>query len=219
MFQYGVSLPKRSPNIDISSVNVYKGDLPDSVEFADWIAVDTEAMGLNINHDRLCLAQVADSLGGLHVIQFDKNISAPNFARVLADSSILKIFHFARFDCAILMKNLKITVANVYCTKIGSRMVRTFTDRHSLKELCRFFLDVEISKAEQTSDWGAANLSVEQLLYAVADVAYLGAIKEGLDSMLKRESKYEIGMELMGQIPLLIKMDLINAKIENLYPY
>ncbi len=175
------------------TIHLHHGDLPSNVKFTKSIAVDTETMGLQPVRDRLCLVQISAGDGTAHLIKFDgKDFTAPNLRKVLQDNSILKIFHFARFDIAALMFYLNVAPQPVYCTKIASRLTRTFTDKHGLKELCRDLLGVELSKQQQTSDWGAKDITEEQKAYAASDVLHLHAIKTKLDDMLKREERLDI---------------------------
>src|SRR5262245_54551235 len=167
------------------SITLHKGDLPPGLTFKGSIAVDTETLGLNPQRDRLCLVQLSGGDGSAHLVQLDpKTFDAPRLKALLSDPAVLKIFHFARFDLAAIEKYLGVEVAPVYCTKIVSKLVRTYTDRHGLKDLAAELLGVELSKQQQSSDWGAATLSQQQLAYAAADVLYLHALKEKLDAML-----------------------------------
>jgi len=179
-----------------NNINIFLNDLPDDLVLLGPISIDTEAMGLNINRDRLCLVQIADSNGKIFVVKFPVNsYKAPNLSKVLSDPSILKIFHFARFDVAMLYKYLNVTTENLYCTKIASRIARTYTDCHGLKDLCRELLGVTISKAQQSSDWGNAELSEEQIKYAAGDVVYLANLKKVLDKILVRENRLDLAHE------------------------
>lgn len=176
------------------SITLHKNDLPDNIVFSGAIAVDTETMGLQIHgRDRLCLVQISAGDGTAHLVQIDKDQKeAPNLKKLMADTSITKIFHFARFDVAALKLFLGVDVAPVYCTKIASKLVRTYTDRHGLRDLCRELISVDISKQQQSSDWGAAELSKDQLSYAASDVFYLHRLKEKLDANLIREGRMDI---------------------------
>ena len=172
-----------------STVELYKGDLPPGRFTAKAIAVDTETLGLNPHRDRLCLVQLSDGDGTAALVQIAPGSDAPELRRLLADASVLKIFHYARFDVAMLKHYLGVDTAPVYCTKIASKLARTYTDRHGLKDLCRELLGIELSKQQQSSDWGADMLSPDQLNYAASDVLYLHALKERLDAMLEREGR------------------------------
>lgn len=174
-------------------ISFYNGDLPDNIvsSFKE-IAVDTETMGLNVNRDRLCLIQISSGNNDAYIVKFDEKYNCPNIKKILKDEKILKIFHFARFDVAMIIKNLNVEVNNIYCTKIASKLCRTNTDKHGLKELCKTLLGVELIKEQQTSDWGADNFSPEQMIYAANDVLYLHQLKKTLDGLLVREGRKEI---------------------------
>ena len=162
----------------VKNIKLYKNDLPINVKFKGSIAIDTETMGLNINNDRLCLIQISDGNSNSYIVQFLKNCyDAPNLKKILNDQNILKIFHYARFDVAVIKKNLGIMCKPIYCTKIASKLTRTFTDRHGLKDLCKDLLKINLNKQNQTSDWGNDNLTENQLEYAANDVLYLHEIK------------------------------------------
>lgn len=192
------------------TVYLHRGDLPASVTFSGDIAVDTEAMGLNNWRDRLCLVQLSDGGGDEHLVQFMPNeYDAPNLCALLADPSKIKLFHFARFDVAILQHYLGVTTAPIYCTKIASRLVRTFTDRHGFKDLCRDLIQVDVSKQQQTSDWGAEELTPEQLEYAASDVRYLHRLRAKLDMMLEREGRRELAQACFDFLPARATLDLV----------
>src|SRR5687768_4082991 len=164
------------------TIRVHEGDVPDLSRYRASVAVDTEAMGLNPGRDRLCVVQLSPGDGSVDVVRIAQHQrSAPNLARLLTDPSVLKIFHYARFDVALLRHAFGIAVAPLWCTKIASRLVRTYTDRHGLKDLVREVLSIELSKQQQSSDWGADGLSEAQLEYAAADVLHLHAIKDALE--------------------------------------
>ena len=190
--------------------HLHRGDLPPGLTFGDSVAIDTETMGLNPHRDRLCLVQLSRGDGDCHLIQFppDAGGRAPNLSALLADPEVLKIFHFARFDLAVLAHRLGVPCGPVYCTKTASRLTRTFSDRHGLRDLCRDLLGVEISKQQQSSDWGAATLTREQLEYAAADVLHLHALKERLDSMLAREGRTELAAACFAFLPHRARLDL-----------
>ena len=191
------------------TIFLHKHDLPSNVEFTGSIAVDTETMGLNILRDRLCLIQISAGDGNAHLVQFEaNNYNAPNLCKILSNEKIQKIFHFARFDVAALHHYLKTEVNNIYCTKIASKLVRTYTDAHGLKSLCDELLGVELSKKQQTSDWGISELSEKQKEYAASDVLYLHRLKEKLDETLKREKRTEIFEACMKFVPSRAKLDL-----------
>ncbi|MBX7146919.1 MAG: ribonuclease D [Alphaproteobacteria bacterium] len=195
------------------SITFHHGDLPNDITFDGSVAIDTETLGLNIKRDRLCLVQLSDHQGNCHIVQipqFDpsQHHRAPNLCRLLNDPHILKIFHFARFDIAMLNFYLHCDCKPVYCTKIASKLARTYTDRHGLKDLCRDVLGVEISKQQQSSDWGHENLSPEQLNYAAHDVIYLHKLKEQLDDLLKRENRYHLVKACFDFLPTRAALDI-----------
>jgi len=191
------------------SVELHHGDLPPDISFGDSVAVDTETMGLNPHRDRLCLVQLSAGDGTCHIVQFAAgDYQAPNLRAVLDDPGVLKIFHFARFDMATLRRHMGIPIGPVYCTKIASRLARTYTDRHGLKDLCRELLAVELSKQQQSSDWGAATLSPEQLEYAASDVLYLHRLKQALDAMLEREGRTSLAAACFAFLETRAQLDL-----------
>jgi ribonuclease D len=171
--------------------------------------VDTEAMGLINQRDRLCLVQLSDGLGDEHLVQFlPGQFNAPNLCKLLADPKRVKLFHFGRFDIAIMQHYLGVTTAPIYCTKIASRLTRTFTDRHGFKDICKELLGQEVSKQQQTSDWGRPELSAEQQEYAASDVRHLHKLREKLDVMLAREGRSELAQECFNFLPTRAKLDL-----------
>ena len=191
------------------SNRLYRGDLPEKVEFGGCVAIDTEAMGLNPHRDRLCLVQLSAGDGDAHLVQFAPGeYEAPRLKRLLADPGVVKLFHFARFDLAILHRYLGTMARPVYCTKIASRLARTFTDRHGLRDLCKDVLGVDLSKQQQTSDWGAAALSDEQLRYAASDVLHLHALRARLDAMLEREGRTVLANACFDFLPTRALLDL-----------
>jgi len=191
------------------NVDLYHGDLPDGLDLGSTVAIDTETMGLDPNRDRLCLIQLSSGDGNCHLVQFAQGqYDAPNLKQMLQDSGVLKLFHFARFDVAMIKKYLEVDCAPVYCTKIASRLSRTYTDRHGLKDICRELLGVEISKQQQSSDWGRATLSEEQLQYAASDVLYLHQLKTILDDMLDREGRTELAQAAFDFLPARAAFDL-----------
>jgi len=191
------------------TIALHKFDLPEDVVFEDSVAVDTETMGLNVERDRLCLVQLSAGDGSAHLVHFpEPNYEAPRLRSLLADASTTKLFHFARFDVAVLRHYLGVTATPLYCTKIASKLVRTFTDRHSLKDLARELAGVELSKQQQSSDWGAPQLSEAQQAYAAADVLHLHAIRARLDEMLAREDRAEIAAACFAFVPTRVALDL-----------
>jgi ribonuclease D len=188
---------------------LHKNDLPSDLKFTDSVAIDSETMGLNIARDRLCLVQVSAGDGDAHLVQFEQEkYEAPNLKKILSDEKIQKIFHFARFDLAALRHYLKIDVKNIYCTKIASKLVRTYSDAHGLKSLCEELLGVEISKKQQSSDWGNSEITTKQLNYAASDVLYLHQLKIKLDVMLKREGRMEVFEDCLKFLPSRVQLDL-----------
>jgi len=192
-----------------TNYQLHRGDLPDGLLLGDAVAIDTEAMGLNPHRDRLCLVQLSRGDGDAHLVQFAPDCyDAPNLRRLLADPAVTKLFHFARFDIAMLYHYLGVMALPLYCTKIASRLVRTFTDRHGLRDLCKDLLGVDLKKEQQSSDWGAASLSEEQLRYAASDVRYLHALRARLDEMLTREGRTELARSCFDFLPARALLDL-----------
>ena len=189
--------------------HVYKGDLPDGLDLGPIVAIDCEAMGLNPKRDRLCVVQLSSGDGHAHLVQVAKGqIAAPNLCRMLEDPNVLKLFHFGRFDIAAMMAAFGVLTAPVYCTKIASRMSRTYTDRHGLKNLLQELLSVDISKQQQSSDWGAEQLSKAQVEYAASDVLYLHRLRERLNEMLIREGRMELAQSCFDFLPTRAELDL-----------
>ena len=185
-------------------------DIPGNLNLKGDLAIDTEAMGLNNHRDRLCLLQIADELNDIHLVHFkSRNYSAPNLKKLLTDNSRVKIFHFARFDVAIIQKYLEIDIDNIFCTKIASKLCRTYTCHHILLELCSELLDVKISKQQQSSDWGALSLNKKQLNYAAQDVKYLHQLYDKMCLLLLRENKMEIAEACFKFLPTKTKLDLL----------
>ena len=173
-------------------INLYEGDLPENIQLSNCIALDSETMGLNPKRDKLCLIQISNGDGICHLVKIDLKVKKPHYLiRILKNNKINKIFHFARFDVAVFKHNFKINIKNIYCTKIASKLVRTYTDKHGNKDLCAELLNKQISKTEQSSDWGG-NLTKEQQQYAANDVLYLHQLKEKLNLMLIRENRKKL---------------------------
>ena len=192
------------------ATTLYKNDLPDGLDLGPVVAIDTETMGLDPRRDRLCLVQLSSGDGNAHLVQIARGQkSAPNLARLLADPKVLKLFHFGRFDIAVMKAAFGVTTAPVYCTKIASKMVRTFTDRHGLKYLLQDLVGVDISKQQQTSDWGAEALTDAQQDYAASDVLYLHRLKEELDRRLAREGRTELAQACFDFLPHRAALDLL----------
>lgn len=189
--------------------HLHKGDLPDGLDLGASIAVDSETMGLSLSRDPLCVVQLSKGDGDAHLVQLDRGrYDCPNLKRLLADPKVEKIFHFARFDVAMLMRRLDVTAAPLFCTKIASKLVRTYTDRHGLKDLVKELLGLDLSKQQQSSDWGAQDLTEAQLQYAAADVLHLHALKEKLEAMLVREGRLELARACFDFLPTRAALDL-----------
>jgi len=191
------------------AIHLHKGDLPDGLDLGPTVAIDSETMGLRLGRDPLCVVQLSSGDGDAHVVQLDRPAyDAPNLKRLLTDPKVLKIFHFGRFDIAMFALHLGVTTAPVYCTKIASKLARTYTDRHGLKDVTKELLGVDMSKAQQSSDWGQAALSPEQLTYAASDVLNLHALKARLDAMLAREGRTDLAQACFDFLPWRAKLDL-----------
>ncbi len=207
------------------SLHLHRYDLPDGLDLGPVVAVDTETMGLDPRRDRLCLVQLSAGDGSAHLVQIvperlgGHGSKAPNLAQLLADPATLKLMHFARFDVAILQHTFGISVAPVRCTKIASKLVRTFTERHGLRDLCRELLGIEISKQQQTSDWGAAELSSEQLAYAASDVLHLHALWARLEALLVREDRLDLAMACFAFLPTRARLDLLGYENPDLFAH
>jgi|TARA_Y100000385_G_scaffold284998_1_gene344109 ribonuclease D len=202
------------------AINFYKGDLPSDIDLGKVVAIDSETMGLRPQRDRLCLVQLSSGDGNAHLIQFEQEeYEAPNLVQLLGDPTVTKIFHYARFDVAIIKKYLQTQTKSIYCTKIASKLVRTYTDRHGLKDLCRELLNIDLSKQQQSSDWGAEDLTEEQKLYAASDVLYLHKIKDILDSRLIREGRYKMADDCFRFLQTRAELDLIGFESEDIFSH
>ena len=191
------------------NIKLYKHDLPSKIQFTKSVAIDTETMGLNPSRDRLCLIQLSSGNNICHLIKIEKDSPKPkNLIKILKNNKLIKIFHYARFDVAMLKHNFKVNIKNIYCTKIASKLTRTFTDKHGYKDLCSELLNVKISKNEQTSDWGKEKLSIAQQKYAATDVLYLHTIKKELDKMLFRENRTNLAKACFNFIEHRTHLDL-----------
>ncbi|CAL7960549.1 Ribonuclease D [Alphaproteobacteria bacterium] len=196
-------------------IHYHTGDLPESLVFSGSIAIDTEAMGLNNARDRLCVVQISEGNGDAHLLHLvDRGFDCPNLKKILSDHNKLKIFHFARFDVAILQHSLAIDISNIYCTKIASKLARTFTEHQGLRDLCHDLLGIKISKQQQTSDWGQQKLTQEQIEYAANDVLYLHKLKNVLDKLLVREGREEIAKKCFDFLPTLARLDVFGWGIQ-----
>lgn len=190
-------------------IKLHKGDLPAGLSFGGSVAIDTETLGLRPHRDRLCLVQLSAGNNEAHLVQLDgQDWAAPRLKALLADPQVLKIFHFGRFDIAVLERWLGVATSPVWCTKIASKLARTYTDRHSLKDLCSELVGVDLSKQQQSSDWAAADLSQQQLAYAASDVLHLHAIKARLQTMLAREGRMAMAEAAFGYLPERARLDL-----------
>jgi ribonuclease D len=202
------------------TIRLHRGDLPDLSRYADSVALDTETMGLNPLRDRLCVVQLSSGDGSADVVQIPKdNPDAPNLKALFTDSKVTKIFHFARFDLAILFQTFGVMPQPVYCTKIASRLTRTYTDRHGLKDLVREMLNIDLSKQQQSSDWGAPQLNEAQLAYAASDVLHLHALRERLDAMLVREGRTQLAQSCFEFLPTRAKLDLGGWELEDIFAH
>lgn len=202
------------------SITLHKGDLPDGLFFGSSVAVDSETMGLNPHRDPLCLVQLSAGDGTAHLVQLDRaTYDAPNLRALMADQSVLKLFHFARFDVAVMQRYLGVVTSPIYCTKIASKLVRTYTDRHGLKDLCRELAGVDLSKQQQSSDWGADTLSEAQKAYAASDVLHLHKLKAVLDDMLAREGRTEYANACFAFLPVRASLDLAGWPDEDIFSH
>jgi len=202
------------------TIRLHRGDLPDISRYRGAIAIDTETMGLDVSRDRLCVVQLSAGDGSADVVQIlPQTGDASNLKRLLADKTLLKIFHFARFDLAVLSKAFGLMPEPVYCTKIASRLARTYTDKHGLKDLVREVLGQELSKQQQSSDWGAAELSEAQVAYAAADVVHLHALKARLDAMLAREGREDLAQACFRFLPDRVRLDLAGFAGEDIFAH
>jgi ribonuclease D len=202
------------------TIHFHEGDLPDGVQFGAAVAVDSETMGLRLGRDPLCVVQLSAGDGDAHVVRLDRpGYDAPNLKRVLCDPAVLKIFHFGRFDIAMFALHLGVVAAPVYCTKIASKLARTYTDRHGLKDVTRELLGVDLSKAQQSSDWGAASLSQDQLAYAASDVLHLHALRARLDEMLEREGRAELARACFDFLPWRARLDLAGWEDDDIFAH
>lgn len=202
------------------TIRLHRGDLPDLSRYTSSVAIDTETMGLNPHRDRLCVVQMSNGDGTADVIQIPQgHTDAPNLKALLANPKIIKIFHFARFDLAALYNAFGVMPQPVYCTKIASRLTRTYTDRHGLKDLVREVLNIDLSKQQQSSDWGSLSLSEAQLAYAASDVLHLHGLRERLDGMLAREGRTELAQACFDFLPFRAKLDLGGWEAEDIFAH
>jgi ribonuclease D len=202
------------------TIRLHRGDLPDLSAYKDTVAIDTETMGLDPNRDRLCVVQLSPGDGSADVVQIGAGQTrAPNLERLLADNSVVKLFHFARFDLAILAKTFGVMPEPVYCTKIASRLARTYTDKHGLKDLTREILGIDLSKQQQSSDWGADALTDAQVAYAASDVLHLHALRDRLNVMLAREGRNELAAACFEFLPQRARLDLAGWAEQDIFSH
>ena len=202
------------------TINLYIGDLPSNLDLGTAVAIDSETMGLKPHRDRLCLIQLSSGDGNAHLVKFEQqNYNAPNLVKLLENPDITKIFHYARFDVAVINKYLQAQIDSIYCTKIASKLVRTYTDKHGLKDLCKELLLLDLSKQQQSSDWGAKDLTEEQKIYAASDVLYLHKIKEILDQRLLREGRDELADFCFKFLQTRANLDLIGFENEDIFSH
>jgi ribonuclease D len=199
--------------------HLHRGDLPAHINFKSSVAVDTETMGLRLHRDRLCVVQLSAGDGHSHIVQIVPGTQAPNVSKLMADANVLKIFHFARFDLAMIQRYLGVRCTPVYCTRTASRLTRTNTDKHGLKDLCKEMLNVELSKQQQSSDWAAEQLSQDQVDYAAADVLHLHKLKAELDRLLAREGRVELANACFGFLPDRAALDLAGWADEDIFAH
>jgi ribonuclease D len=203
-----------------ATIKLHHNDLPAGVSFSGSVAIDTETLGLKPRRDRLCLVQLSAGDGSAHLVQLDgKDWSAPRLRALLADASLLKIFHFGRFDMGVMAQHLDVMPEPIYCTKIASKLARTYTDRHGLKDLCNELLGVDLSKQQQSSDWGAEKLSDQQKHYAASDVLHLHALKTKLDAMLKREGRMGMAEACFRFLPIRVGLDLAGFEDDDIFAH
>ena len=202
------------------AIRLHRGDLPNLSNYGREVAIDTETMGLDPHRDRLCVVQLSPGDGSADVIQIPQNATeAPNLVRLLTDPGVTKIFHYARFDVAVLQQRFGVVTGPIYCTKIASRLVRTYTDRHGLKELARELLNVDLSKQQQSSDWGNEKLTDAQLDYAASDVLYLHDLKRHLDRMLKRENRMDLAQSCFDFVKTRCALDLMGWQETDIFAH
>jgi ribonuclease D len=202
------------------TVHLHRGDLPDGLSFGDAVAIDSETMGLRFRRDDLCVVQLSDGRGDAHLVQMDRpGYHCPNLKALLVDPAVTKIFHFGRFDIAMFALHLDVTATPVYCTKIASKLARTYTDRHGLKDVTRELLNIELSKAQQSSDWGQATLTPEQINYAASDVLNLHALRDRLDAMLEREGRADLARACFAFLPWRARLDLAGWEDQDVFAH
>ncbi|MFN7180957.1 ribonuclease D [Hyphomonas sp.] len=203
----------------MNQITLHKGDLPAGLSFGSVVAVDTEAMGLNPQRDYLTLVQLSAGDGTAHIVQLGRDFDCPNLKALMVDPKVVKLFHFARFDIAMMRRWMGITVSPIWCTKIASRLARTYTDKHGLKDVAREVAGIDMSKAQQSSDWGAEKLTDAQIQYAASDVLYLHQIKAGLEAMLAREGRLGLAEACFAFLPTRAELDLAGWGEEDIFAH
>jgi len=203
----------------MNGITLHKGDLPADMDFGPVVAIDCEAMGLNLHRDHLTLVQLSSGDGTAHLVQLGRDYDCPNLKSLLTDPKVIKIFHYGRYDIAMMLRWMGITCAPVWCTKIASKLARTYTDRHGLKDVAREVAGVELSKAQQSSDWGTKELSDAQMQYAASDVLYLHKIKAGLEAMLIREGRLEMAQACFDFLPMRARLDLAGWDDQDIFAH
>jgi ribonuclease D len=203
----------------MNGITLHKGDLPAGLDFGPLVAIDCEAMGLNLQRDNLTLVQLSSGDGSAHLVQLGRDYDCPNLKALLTDPKVVKIFHYGRYDIAMMLRWMGITCAPVWCTKIASNLARTYTDRHGLKDVAREVAGAELSKAQQSSDWGTAELSDAQMQYAASDVLYLHQIKAGLEAMLIREGRLEMAQACFDFLPMRARLDLAGWDEQDIFAH
>ncbi|MGB2177348.1 MAG: ribonuclease D [Hyphomonas sp.] len=203
----------------MNGITLHKGDLPADMDFGPVVAIDCEAMGLNLHRDHLTLVQLSSGDGTAHLVQLGRDYDCPNLKSLLTDPKVIKIFHYGRYDIAMMLRWMGITCAPVWCTKIASKLARTYTDRHGLKDVAREVAGVELSKAQQSSDWGTKDLSDAQMQYAASDVLHLHQIKAGLEAMLIREGRLEMAQACFDFLPMRARLDLAGWDDQDIFAH
>lgn len=201
------------------NIFIHKGDLPDGFVAGEAVAVDTETMGLHIQRDRLCLVQISNGDDSAHIVQINRTKRPHNLLKIFTNKQVIKIFHFARFDVSKIYQEFDVALENIYCTKIASRLCRTYTDKHGLKELCRELLGIELNKQEQSSDWGASELKASQLEYAANDVLFLHGLKSKLDVMLARENRTQLAQTCFEFLATRAKLDAMGFENVDIFAH
>ena len=203
----------------MNGITLHKGDLPEGLDFGPVVAIDTEAMGLNLQRDHLTLVQLSSGDGTAHLVQLTRDYDCPNLKALLTDPKVVKLFHYARYDVAMILRWMGVECAPIWCTKIASRLARTYTDRHGLKDVAREVAGIELSKAQQSSDWGQTQLTDAQMQYAASDVLYLHQIKAGLEAMLVREGRLDLALACFDFLPTRARLDLAGWDEEDIFAH